>query len=78
MQNDLLQEWHENQRSFRKRFIAGMWTGFGTVIGATVVVSLLVLALRPLGSINWISPIVNRVIDDLETRQPLRPKPSKD
>ncbi|HLO99233.1 MAG TPA: DUF5665 domain-containing protein [Fimbriimonas sp.] len=74
-QNILLGEWHENQRSFRKRFAAGVWTGLGTVVGATVMVSLVVLVLRPLGNINWISPIVNRVIDDLETRQPAaRPK----
>lgn len=71
-QNVILKEWHENQRSFKKRFVAGLWTGLGTVIGATVMVSLLVLMLRPLGNINWISPIVNRVIEDLETRQPYK------
>lgn len=67
-QNELLAAFVRNQSSFKARVTAGLWTGFGTVLGATVLVSLLILALKPLAKVDWISPIVNRVIDTLENR----------
>jgi hypothetical protein len=74
-QNELLFQFVENQTNFRKRIVAGIWTGLGTVLGATVMVSVVVLALKPLANVQWISPIVKKVIDDLETRQPLTKSP---
>ena len=67
-QNKLLDAYVKNQSSFKGRFIAGLWTGLGTVLGATVLVSMLILMLKPLSKVDWISPIVNRVIDALESR----------
>lgn len=67
-QNELLGLFLQNQRSFKSRLAAGLWTGLGTVLGATVLVSVLILALKPLSKIDWISPIVDRVIDALESR----------
>ncbi len=67
-QNELLAAYLKNQSSIRSRMVAGLWTGLGTVLGATVLVSILVLMLKPLAKIDWISPIVDRVIDALESR----------
>jgi hypothetical protein len=71
-QNVLIEQMIQSQTSFRSRLIAGLWTGLGTVLGATVMVSLLVAVLKPLANIEWISPIVDKVVNDLQTRQPLR------
>jgi Domain of unknown function (DUF5665) len=67
-QNDLLASFLKSQTSIKMRLIAGLWTGLGTVLGATVVVSGLILALKPLSKIDWISPIVDKVITALESR----------
>ncbi|MBI1333581.1 MAG: hypothetical protein GC165_11970 [Armatimonadetes bacterium] len=75
-QNQLLAAFLKNQSSFRSRMTAGLWTGLGTVLGATVLVSLVILILRPLSHIDWISPIVDRVIDALESRN-YTPKPHR-
>jgi hypothetical protein len=75
-QNQALEELTAVQGSFRKRLVAGLWTGFGTVLGATVMVSVLVIVLKPLANVQWISPIVHRVIEDLETRKPTTKLPA--
>ncbi len=67
-QNTLLAAFLQNQSSFKGRIVAGLWTGLGTVLGATVVVSGIVLMLKPLAKIDWISPIVDKVISALESR----------
>ncbi len=67
-QNDLLASFLKNQSSFRARLIAGLWTGLGTVLGATVIVSGIVLMLKPLSKTDWIGPIVDKVINALENR----------
>ncbi len=74
-QNKLLKEFVESQTHFGKRLIAGLWTGLGTVLGATVVVSLLILILKPLAQVDWVGPIVNRVIDSLDRRRPVTEPP---
>ena len=75
-QNKLLQEVVESQTHFGKRLVAGLWTGLGTVLGATVVVSLLIVMLKPLAEVDWVGPIVNRVIDSLDRRRPtIEPPP---
>ncbi|MEI8281550.1 MAG: DUF5665 domain-containing protein [Armatimonadota bacterium] len=48
--------------------MAGLWTGLGTVLGATVIVSGIVLVLKPLSKTDWIGPIVDKVINALENR----------
>ena len=67
-QNTLLAAVIKSQTSIKTRLIAGLWTGLGTVLGATVVVSGLVLVLKPLAKVDWISPIVDKVINALENR----------
>lgn len=74
-QNKLLKQFVESQTHFSKRLVAGLWTGLGTVLGATVVVSLLIFALRPLARVDWVGPIVNRVIDSLDRRRPMESPP---
>lgn len=70
-QNEILSGFIKGQSSFRTRIMAGIWTGLGTVLGATVVVSLVVLLLKPLTKLDWIAPVVGRVIDELQTRKPM-------
>jgi hypothetical protein len=67
-QNTLLAAFLRNQSSFKSRLTAGLWTGLGTVLGATVVVSGIVLMLKPLSKGEWIGPIVDKVISALENR----------
>ena len=67
-QNTIMASFLRSQTSFRMRLIAGLWTGLGTVLGATVVVSGIILLLKPLSKIDWISPIVDKVISALENR----------
>ncbi len=74
-QNKLLKEFVESQTHMGKRLVAGLWTGLGTVLGATVVVSLLVVMLKPLAEVDWVGPIVNRVIDSLDRRRPASEPP---
>lgn len=80
-QNNLLQQQLTNQRSVRERVLAGLWTGLGTVLGATVLVSLLIYGLKPLSRVEWISPIVSKIVEDLETKSkainsPPKPQPA--
>lgn len=67
-QNTLLAAFLRNQSSFKARLVAGLWTGLGTVLGATVIVSGIVLMLKPLSKTDWIGPIVDKVISALENR----------
>ena len=67
-QNELIALWVKNQSSFKARLAAGLWTGLGTVLGATVLVYLVVLVLKPLSKTDWIGPIVDKVISALENR----------
>jgi hypothetical protein len=75
-QNSLLADFIKNQTSFKARLVAGLWTGLGTVLGATVVVSGIVLLLKPLAKVDWINPIVDKVINALESRGS-NPRPPK-
>ncbi len=72
-QNRLLREQLAYHRSIRERIIAGMWMGLGTVVGATVLFTLLAVAVRPLlkplSNLSWVGPIVDRVLEDMESRQ---------
>jgi len=72
-QNKLLREQLAYHRSIRERIIAGMWMGLGTVFGATVLFTLLALVVRPLlqplSNMSWVGPIVDRVLEDMESRQ---------
>ncbi len=47
--------------SFRNKFIGGLLTGFGTVLGATLLVALLVFILSQLASIELIRPFIEEI-----------------
>lgn len=49
------------QTSIKNRFIGGLATGFGSVIGATVLVSLAVFILKQFASVDILKPFVMEV-----------------
>ena len=80
----LLAELKENNRllklnarvmgAFRDRFLAGLWTGFGTVVGATVLIAVVIRILAPLASIDRIGPYIKDVQDLLERPKNAAPR----
>ena len=54
--------------TFGRRFLMGVVGGFGTVIGATVLVSLALLLLQQFATIDVIEPVVNRVIEVVDKK----------
>ena len=55
--------------SFKKRFLLGVVGGFGTVLGATVLVSLLIIVLNQFATIDVLKPIVERVIEIVDSKE---------
>jgi len=53
--------------SFRQKFISAVITGFGTVIGATVLVALLIYILTQLASIEIIRPFIESIVNMVKT-----------
>lgn len=49
-----------------RRFLFGVITGFGTVVGATVVVALVVWIAQPLRGIGGLGPAIDRLVQALE------------
>jgi hypothetical protein len=47
--------------SFRFRFLFGIIEGFGAVIGATIVVSIAVIILSQLATIDFLEPVINEI-----------------
>lgn len=57
--------------SFQYRFVSGIFTGFGTVIGATVVVSVVIFLWSWFSSqFNISSPIVDEIISTIDSTKP--------
>lgn len=54
------------QTQFRWRFFAGLSTGFGTVVGATVVIAIVVRLLASLATVERIGPYIRDVQEMLE------------
>lgn len=52
--------------SIKRRFLVGIATGLGTVIGATIVVSLLAFLLRPLANIEILRPGIESIIEIMD------------
>lgn len=67
----------KNTRVFKLpyRFAMGLFTGLGTVFGATILVSVVIYLLKPFASIDMFKPFVNQVIEIVERRKPKEPKP---
>ena len=55
-----------SNESIPKRLIAGMASGLGTVLGATVVLSIAVYLLKPLEHIETLSPGIKQLIETLQ------------
>jgi Domain of unknown function (DUF5665) len=49
--------------SFKRKFLMGIVGGFGTVVGATVVVSLLILVLNQFAQFQILEPLVRNIIE---------------
>ena len=64
--NALLEQQVRYHRSWKLPLRNGVIAGFGGVIGATLVVSLLVAALKPLRSIPALAPALQRIATALE------------
>jgi hypothetical protein len=69
--NDHLDKANKNQ-TLRYRFLVGIFNGLGTVLGATIVVSLLIFLIKLFASFGWFKPIVDEVIKIIESRQKTR------
>lgn len=52
--------------SIKRRFLVGIAMGLGTVVGATIVVSLLAILLRPLANIEMLRPSVESLIEMMD------------
>lgn len=50
------------ENSLKRKFLQGILTGFGTFLGATVIVALLVLILTQLATIEAIKPIIENIV----------------
>lgn len=77
-QNEALQKLASAFASFKIRFLMGIVTGLGTVIGATVVVSLLAFLLRPLANAEVIGPFIGDIIESVEDGRPMDQPSSND
>ncbi|MEX2244510.1 MAG: DUF5665 domain-containing protein [Fimbriimonadaceae bacterium] len=59
----------ERFNDLRRVFLRGMIAGFGGLIGATILISLLFTVLEPLKGFQGLGPAIERLADELE-RQP--------
>lgn len=57
------------RQAFKNRFFAGIFQGFGTVIGATLLVSLTLFLLRQLANVDIIEPLVSRILEIINESQ---------
>ena len=53
-------------------FLGGLAWGFGTVLGATIVAALVLFILSKLDTVPVIGDFISRILDQVNTRQPLR------
>lgn len=65
-QNQLLRDHIRWQTRWSMRILQGIMFGFGSFLGATLVVSLAVYMLKPLTNVDFISDVVERVLQDLD------------
>lgn len=53
-------------------FLGGLAWGFGTVLGATIVVALVLFILSKLDTVPIIGDFISRILEQIELRQPFR------
>ena len=61
------------QPSIWTRFIGGVFAGLGTVVGATVLVSIVVWLAKPLSRIEHLGPMIERLTEVLEQKKVIEP-----
>jgi len=59
-------------RTFINNFIGGLAWGFGVILGATVVVTLVLWVLNQLGEVPIIGELVSKIIEDVQNNQIIR------
>ncbi len=59
-------------RLMLNNFLGGLAWGFGTVLGATIVVATVLFILSKLNTIPLIGDFVSRILEQIELRQTLR------
>jgi hypothetical protein len=52
---------------FKNKFLSGVVYGFGGLVGATILVSILLVILRQFASVNILRPTVTRIIEIVES-----------
>jgi len=61
-----LRKLHEELRrgnSLKNKLLQGIFVGFGTFLGATVVVGLLIFILTKLASVQILGPVIQDIVD---------------
>ena len=69
--NQLLEQLVKNQSNWKLAIRQGLMTGFGTLVGATLLVSVLVKILKPLEKLDVLKRALERIAGELE-RKPVR------
>ena len=64
--NALLQTLLDQRRDWRLAMRQGLMTGLGSVLGATILVSILLWAMQPLKRLDMLKPTLDRIADQLE------------
>ncbi len=64
--NQHFQKNNKNQNNFLRFLVIGMMQGFGTILGATILVALFLYLLRPFTNVDWIRPYVDQVIQIIQ------------
>lgn len=56
----------------RNNFLGGLAWGFGTVLGATIVVALVLIILGKLNTVPYIGDFIGRILEQIEFRNAVR------
>jgi len=59
-------------RLMRNNFLGGLAWGFGTVLGATIVVALVLIILGKLNTVPYIGDFIGRILEQIEFRNVVR------
>ncbi len=65
-QNELLEKWIQVESNWKRKLLQAMFNGLMTVVGATLLVSLLVRVLLPLSGFDQLKPTIERLTEALQ------------
>lgn len=66
--NELTIQLIRNQRDWKLALRQGLLAGFGGVVGATLLVSLLITVLKPFEQLTVLKPALERIAESLERK----------